>query len=278
MASATAHIEFLLNSPLPEGAPKLKPDEGKNVEVYGLGDLRAVVIVNATTRGTSVHHHWSSTQDAEFGAQVLSIIQHRYLKPEKRLVIHVAGAHKGLFSQLNHIPPAAEILAKCIDHGVTLPHDISYRAMQEDEAGSFFEGARENMARQALANRPDLSLTQAQEMAKTNFARAAPQGVDTPGHAFMVVETTQDGGGKVANIWAVFDEETKESFCYYVEVVPELRKMGYGRKTLTAWEHHGAQIGAQSLALNIFGINTPLRSLCSGAGFVVREAAFVIQQ
>ncbi|KAH8895335.1 hypothetical protein GQ53DRAFT_744027 [Thozetella sp. PMI_491] len=277
MADPKSAVELLPNSPLPAGA-KLDPQDQGDVEVYGLGESRAVFVVTTTERLVSIRHRWSSSQDAEFARQLLVALQHRHLKPEKRLTLHVSGTQTTLLDALQPFPLGSEILVKSVDSGISTPADVSYRRMQAGEAESFFDRARQGMVSQVMANRPDLTLERAEAMAKTNFARAAPEGVDTPGHSFIVVETTGENGGKVADFWAVLDKETKDSFCYYSEVDPTKRRMGYGKKMLAAWEHHAAEAGIESIGMNVFEINKPMSALCRSAGFTVKEAWYSIQK
>jgi GNAT superfamily N-acetyltransferase len=268
--------ELLPNSPLPDGVPPV-PELGSNeqLEVYGVNDGRAVIICKDGQDEIVIRHHWSSSQDVSLAHQLLAALRKHHGGTGKKLMLRISGDQIALFRAVGDNTPGGQIMVKPVDSAVVIPPDVIYRPMEASEAESFVAECRSEVPHHMQENRPGLTLEKAQEMATKAFETAMPQGLESRGHSFLVVEPAS-GGEAVARLWIFFNEEAKESFCYYVYVNPENRRMGYGGKTLAAWEHFASKQGAQSLRLNVFRTNVAARTLYQKGGFQTTEGSFVV--
>ncbi|KAH8891746.1 acyl-CoA N-acyltransferase [Thozetella sp. PMI_491] len=276
MAEIEPCAELLPNTPLPDGAPPV-PELGSNeqLEVYGAGDGRAVVICKETEDELVIRHHWSSNQDASLAQQLLVALRRHHGGTGKRLMLSLLGDQTALFGAIPENAPGGQIMVKPVDSGVVIPADVTYRPMDTSEAQLFVAECRSGFPHHMRENRPSLTMEKAEEMTAKAFEMAQPQGLESPGHSYLIVETAS-GREVVAHLWIFFNEEKKESFCYYILVNPESRRKGYGAKTLAAWEHYASKQGAQSLRLNVFRKNAAARALYHKGGFKITEGSFTV--
>lgn len=266
------------SDPLPADAPELKLKDKEHVEVYSLGEARAVIIVKETDRDLSFRPHWLSAQDDDLAMQLLAVMRQRRSTSGKKTLLRLEATQKALMSALSAQPVISEIMEKPVDTSVSVPPDVKYRPLDADEVKSYLEELVEDFANVLRENMPDLSHERAREMAAENVKSAAPDGTNTPGHTLLVIQEATAEEDTVGYLWVYLDEATKKSFCYKIEVVPQKRRKGYGRKTLLVWEHSAAKDGAQSLGLNVFGKNTAARNMYHGAAFQVKQAVYGIEE
>jgi ribosomal protein S18 acetylase RimI-like enzyme len=276
--SNARRITLLPSEPLPPDAPEPKLKDKEHVEVYSLGDARAVIIVREADGETSIRPHWLSAQDGELAVQLLTTMRQRQSTSGKKILLRLEADQKALMGALGGQPPISEIMEKAVDSFVSIPPDVKYRPLSAEEAKSYLEEVKEDYTKTLCENMPDLSHDRASEMAAETFTRALPEGPSTPGHSFLVIQEAAAEEETVGYIWICLDEATKKSFCYKIEVVPQKRRQGYGRKTLLVWEHAAAEAGAQLLGLNVFGKNTAARNLYHGAAFAVKQAVYAIEE
>lgn len=275
-------MEFLPDQSLPEGLEKPKVKDDEVLEVYGLGDARAAISVSQKENSTTLKAAVLSSSDVTLARQLLTAFRQRHLKPGKDI-----GAELGASSDKALLEAAekngtlqAEVRAKPVSASPALPEGVAYRAMHPGEVGPYLLEVEAHYGSEVLAAYKDPDSDESKEKAKAHakkaMERVVPQGGETPGHSFVLLRDGQ--GEKVADLWVYLDDATKRSFCYGIEVDAGKRRVGYGRKTLFAWEHLAAEQGAKSLGLNVFAKNTVARHLYISHGFEMELAAFSIDE
>ena len=273
-------VKFLQTQDLPEGTPPINLGEDEAIELYGLGPATIVFVVRSKDDFFRMRHHWSSSaiQDVKLAEELLTMIKQRHLTPGKELILQMQGTFTAFFEAINPISPTGQIMEKPVNGDLILPDDINYRHMTKEEGKFFLDYTEKAFTEHYVENQPTADKERAAGEARTNFQRAVPDGLSTPNHMFLIIETKGDEVKKVADLWIFFNEESKQSFCYGIEVLAEHRGKGYGKKSLKAWEHFVAQDKGESLGLNVFGKNTVAKALYSGAGFTIKTATFVLQE
>ena len=109
--------------------------------------------------------------------------------------------------------------------------------------------------------------------ARRAFDELLPQRLATPLHHFW---TVRGDGTEVGHLWLRVRElsDEVEGYVYDVELVPEARGRGLGRRTMVAAEHAARDLGATVMRLNVFGHNAPAMRLYDALGYVVAEATW----
>ncbi len=145
--------------------------------------------------------------------------------------------------------------------------EVSLRPMSADEYRSWYDAAvREYAAGHAESG--NISLEEAQQMAKREFEQLLPQGPDTPGqHLFTMADSVS--GEPVGTIW--FAErgapQVPHAFIYDIVVSERLRGKGYGKSALLAIEPKVRELGLQRIALHVFGTNKTAIGLYERTGY-----------
>lgn len=266
-------IRYLPGEAVPDGVPVPKLTDTQHVEVYGLGALRAVVVIETKNDKHVIKTSWLSQQDSDLARQLMSVVQERYIIPGKGLLFHVDASQPALLDELNGFPLRAQIMSKQVDVAVKLPSNISYRDMTAAEARDYFKEVEDAFMDEMLKGKSEHDDDKdVRERTHAMVASIAPDGPDTPGHKFLIIE---DAGTAVSTLW-IGERSTKQSFCFNAEVQKEKRSLGYGRKTLLVWEHAAANLGLTTLGLNVFGTNISALKLYTGGGFRVDDATYTL--
>ena len=108
------------------------------------------------------------------------------------------------------------------------------------------------------------------ELARVQQQRLLPHGLDTPGMHFYVARTRADES--VGYLWLATepsDPIAGAAWIYAIEVDPDFRGRGLGRRLLAAAEHEALRLGASAIALNVFGSNHVARHLYESSGYDV---------
>ncbi|ROV97129.1 hypothetical protein VMCG_07527 [Cytospora schulzeri] len=275
-----AEIKRLPGGTLPQGAPSLNLGESQHVEVFAAGESTAVLVVEHREHETRITQPWLSVpQDDNLARQLVKTIRDLYFAPEKPILVQVDASQTALTNVLQGSIIAGHIMTKPIDKHAMPPlaEGVHPRAMNEQETATFLADTEEEFARAVMDNSADpTDWEDARAKSRRAMGAVVPEGGKTPGHSFLIVE--DDKGEKVSLLWVALNEETKESFCYNIEVEPDRRRMGYGRKTLGVWERHAAEQGAASIGLNVFGKNLAAQKLYSGAGLSIATTVFRIEE
>lgn len=110
------------------------------------------------------------------------------------------------------------------------------------------------------------------QRAKTQFAELLPQGPATPGHHLYQI---RDGDGAYVGVVWLSQHSTRPDmgFVYTLEVFEAFRRRGLGRDAMLAVEAEARALGCGSMALHVFGANTPAINLYRTLGYEVTDLA-----
>jgi ribosomal protein S18 acetylase RimI-like enzyme len=146
------------------------------------------------------------------------------------------------------------------------PPRVVLRWMTADEIAAYFSDAVETFADETMAADPSLTREAALVNAREVHERILPQGVDTPGHDFLVALDAATGR-RIGITW-LFHQE-RAAFVYDVEVDAAERGKGYGRALMDAAAERLRGLGMEVLGLNVFGHNHVAHALYDALGYRV---------
>jgi GNAT superfamily N-acetyltransferase len=151
------------------------------------------------------------------------------------------------------------------------PGRVTVRPMTADEIAAYFSDAVQTFADESMAADPSLTREAALVNSREVHERILPQGVDTPGHDFLVALDAA-AGRRIGITW-LFHEELA-AFVYDVEVDEAERAKGYGRALMNAAAEHVRGLGMEVLGLNVFGHNHVAHALYDALGYDVVDRSF----
>ena len=151
------------------------------------------------------------------------------------------------------------------------PGKVTVRPMTADEIAAYFSEAVERFAEETMAADPSLTRDAALANSRDVHERILPEGVDTPGHDFLVA--LDAATGRRTGITWLFHEELA-GFIYDVEVDEAERGNGYGRALMDAAAEHMRGQGMEVLGLNVFGHNHVAHGLYDALGYEVVDRSF----
>lgn len=151
------------------------------------------------------------------------------------------------------------------------PGRVTVRPMTADEISAYFSDFVGTFADQTMAADPSLTREAALVNSREVHERILPQGVDTPGHDFLVA-LDATAARRTGIIW-LFHEELA-AFVYDVEVDEAERGKGYGRALMDAAADHMRGLGMEVLGLNVFGHNHVAHALYDALGYNVVDRSF----
>lgn len=151
------------------------------------------------------------------------------------------------------------------------PRRLTVRPMTTDEVDAYFSDAVERFADETMAADPSLTRGAALVNSREVHQEILPQGVDTPGHDFLVALDSVTGR-RTGMAW-LFHEELA-AFLYDVEVDEAERGKGYGRALVDAAAQHARRLGMEVLALNVFGHNHIAHAMYCALGYDVVDRSF----
>lgn len=96
-------------------------------------------------------------------------------------------------------------------------------------------------------------------------AELLPQEMQTPGHRFWIVEAGDQR--RVGTLWVQIRDAKHEAYIYDIEMDPDQRGKGYGRKAMAALEAEVRPLGITQIALNVFGDNAVAMKLYQAMGY-----------
>ena len=110
----------------------------------------------------------------------------------------------------------------------------------------------------------------AEQQAWQNTRSLLPSGVATPDHHLWVARDAESGVA-VGTLWVMIRTETgrTEAFIYNIEVDPAQQGSGYGRAIMEAGAVAAKVLGAEVMALNVFGDNDRAYNLYESLGYRV---------
>ncbi|MFF5174774.1 GNAT family N-acetyltransferase [Micromonospora sp. NPDC000089] len=139
--------------------------------------------------------------------------------------------------------------------------------MTEQQYQRYRESAEADYA-QNLTDSGSMPPAEARDKAREDYQRLLPDGLASEGHQLW---TAYDGDDEVGMVWLHFEEKSDgpHAFGYDFEVLPELRRKGYGRTIMRAAEQICRERGVVSIGLAVFGDNLGARALYEEMGYEV---------
>jgi ribosomal protein S18 acetylase RimI-like enzyme len=107
--------------------------------------------------------------------------------------------------------------------------------------------------------------------ADDDMAAVLPQGRETPGHHFFVIEAN---GTSVGRLWLAERAlgGRQVMYVYEISIEEEFRGRGYGRGAMLLAEDQARAHGIRRLELNVFGGNEVARGLYRSLGYAETSA------
>lgn len=141
--------------------------------------------------------------------------------------------------------------------------------MEQSEFEVFFE---DNIVRYAdeNVNNGNWQAENALERSRAAFERFLPDGLQSKDqYIFNIFDDVQDL--KLGILWVdvKMDEPHRPAFIFDFVIDEPYRGKGFGKKSLTALEEKLKQMGAESVALHVFGHNTTAFELYKKMGYEV---------
>lgn len=109
-------------------------------------------------------------------------------------------------------------------------------------------------------------------LAISEFDRFLPQGLQTP-DAYLYVIEDQDQGYQLGHLWIGLTDGAygKVAFLYEINIFEPHRNRGYGTAVMQHLEVLAAKLGADQIALHVFGHNKRAYHLYAKMGYEVKN-------
>jgi ribosomal protein S18 acetylase RimI-like enzyme len=255
--------------------PAAGPADGTEVLSVLDGDgLRVGGFFLLPTGGTTVQLGDLVLQDPADGPVVRELVVDRLVaRGTRTLGVGVLGGDPAGAAFVDD--PAFEVVATQMQldlAGSPAPSDrLTVRPVTADELAAYFASAVEQFAEETMQADSSLTREEALENSRDVHDQILPEGLETPGHDFLVALDAEDGR-RVGFTW-LFHED-RAGFVYDVEVDEAERGRGYGRALMDRAADHMRDLGMEVLGLNVFGHNQVARSLYAALGYVVVDESF----
>jgi ribosomal protein S18 acetylase RimI-like enzyme len=154
---------------------------------------------------------------------------------------------------------------------VEAPDRVVLRAMTRDEFAAYREHLVTAYAQDMVDAGAFDDLPTALTASERSTRELLPEGPGSPGHHLW---SAVDGDTAVGILW--IHAEGAKAFIYDLEVRQEQRRRGYGQEMLDAGALAAVDLGARTLALNVFGPNDGARALYERAGYDTTEQTYRI--
>ena len=144
---------------------------------------------------------------------------------------------------------------------------LRLRPLRDDELPAYIEHNRAAYERDLVAQ-AGLSPEQAATKTDTDWDRLFPGGQPASGSELFAVE--DDSGERVGDLWIAERENDggeKVPYVYSIEIAPEHRGRGLGRKTMLLFEDEARSRGLSGASLTVLGGNEVARSLYRSLGY-----------
>ncbi|WP_406739044.1 GNAT family N-acetyltransferase [Streptomyces sp. NBC_00853] len=148
-----------------------------------------------------------------------------------------------------------------------LPPGLTVRRLTEEEYPAWY-AAEEAAYISDIVRAGTLTPEQAKAKSDQDFARYLPQGYQSPGHAFYVMEAD---GRAVGTGWVNHGFLPGVTFGFSLEVYEEQRGKGYGRAAMAVGQWATRQGCDEAMMFNVFGGNDVAMSLYDNTGFAVLD-------
>ncbi|MFD1539558.1 GNAT family N-acetyltransferase [Nonomuraea guangzhouensis] len=227
------------------------------------------VAVEAAAGEGFVHDIWIAETDRGQGYGTTALKHAENWCADRGVKVLNAGlngsdpAHVALFRDYSvHVQTMTKTIGAC-PSPADGPLDRKPRA---DEFRIWLE--REAVAYGKSLESEGLSPQEARDVARLALDRELPEGVDTPGHSFHVIESE---GEAIAAIWIQLDRWAGRAFVFSVWVEEACRGHGYGHALMRVGERVAARHGNHLLALNVFPANESAVQLYATLDYRVEE-------
>ena len=116
------------------------------------------------------------------------------------------------------------------------------------------------------------SADEAETLASGQIQQILPQGVETPDHFLSLMQVDAEPV-PVGMIWFEVNRRGLRTvaFVYDIVVYEPYRRRGYARQALRIVEEQARALGAERIALHVFGYNDGARALYAGLGYTVTD-------
>ncbi|MFZ0891951.1 MAG: GNAT family N-acetyltransferase [Thermoplasmata archaeon] len=106
------------------------------------------------------------------------------------------------------------------------------------------------------------------ENSKNEHTKLLPNGVDTPDH-YLRILLDASSGSRVGEVWYMLQHDGKLTriWIYWIGIDEKFRRHGYAEATLHRLDEEAQRLGADRVALHVFGDNNAARSLYSKLGY-----------
>lgn len=243
-----------------------------------MGEMKALVAVEDTGSAVTVPELWLSDQDRDLADRLVQKLRDRYLRPSRPVIIDVASKHSALLEALDGQRVHSHTMEKVIDESSKrpLPPDFFPEKMGREEATALIKASEERHAKWAR----DISTSigdqeeHAEAEARKGFNEMLARGAGTIRHYFFNIN---DGKGeKVADLWLQLAEDRLSYGCHHIEVDPNKRRMGFGKKVVAFWEGLAFRQGVKVMRVKIQGDNEMAQRLFLSTGFTTVIKSFVM--
>jgi ribosomal protein S18 acetylase RimI-like enzyme len=143
--------------------------------------------------------------------------------------------------------------------------DVRLEPMTDEQFRAYRDSAEDHYAK-AISESGQLPWEDAVQKASEDFARMLPDGLASTD---SYLRTAYDGDAEVGMLWLRIETRSdgRRAFVAFVSVREQVRRQGYGEAIMTAAEDLGRDLGATSMALNVFGHNVGARALYERIGY-----------
>ncbi len=148
---------------------------------------------------------------------------------------------------------------------------LTARRLRTDEYAAWYRHVTDGYARDIAVN-GGADAAAAARKADRDMTATLPQGLETPDHDLLVLESD---GLRVGILWVGRREVDERQVLYVwdVEIDEAQRGKGYGREAMLLAEEVARSRGLDRVELNVFGGNDVARALYRSLGYVERAVA-----
>jgi GNAT superfamily N-acetyltransferase len=139
---------------------------------------------------------------------------------------------------------------------------VRLRELRNDELPGWLDGTRRFYV-DDLVRHGGLTRVEAEAKSDRDHEALFPGGEPGSGNHLFVVE--DESGATIGRLW--FAERPFGLWLYAIELDERVRGRGLGRAAMLAFEARARELGANKVALNVFGGNAVARSLYASLGY-----------
>jgi ribosomal protein S18 acetylase RimI-like enzyme len=141
---------------------------------------------------------------------------------------------------------------------------IRLEALQQDDFERFLEREIRGYAEDHVRN-GDWPAEGALERSRKEFEFYLPDGIHTQDQYLWSI--VDDSGDKIGVLWVQLKDH--QAFIFDFVIDEEFRGKGFGKQALTVMDEKLKSMGAESVALHVFGDNITAQELYRKTGYVI---------